>query len=257
MTAPSLAARLRAGETLLCGWAGLSDPIAAEAMARAGLGAVCLDNQHGFLDFSALRGAITGVVGAGSAPVVRIPIGDFAFLGRVLDMGAEGVICPMVNSRADAERLVEALKFPPLGERSWAPHRVTMLWDMAPADYLSRANAETLGFAMIETGRAVDNLDDILSVEGIDGVFVGPNDLSISLSDGARVDHAADEVWRAAEWIASRAKAHGKHAGIYANTLELIPRCRDMGYRLIASGSDLGFIRTGAAGLAGALAGEG
>lgn len=253
MASPALAARLAAGEYLTCGWSGLADALAAEAIARAGFDAVCLDTQHGFQDFRAVRDGITAVAGVGAAPVVRVPYGAMPEIGRAVDMGAESIICPMINSRADAEALIRVMKFPPIGERSWAPHRVAMLWGMERDEFLARANELVVSFAMIETREALDNLDEILSVPGIDGVFVGPNDLSISLLKGERVDHVADEVRPALETIASRAREHGKHAGIYVNTPDLAAPYRKMGYRLIASGSDLNFIRNSAAVLAKAL----
>jgi 4-hydroxy-2-oxoheptanedioate aldolase len=248
-----LADRLGAGETLYCGWSGLADALAAEAVARAGFDAVCLDTQHGFQDFRALRESITAVAGAGVAPIVRVPYGAVAEVGRAVDMGAEAIICPMINTRADAESLVRVMKFPPVGARSWAPQRISMLWGLTPDEVLAGANRLTLALAMIETAEAVGNLDDILSVPGIDGVFVGPNDLSISLLDGARVDPFADEVSPALENIAAKAREHGKHAAVYVHSPQRAPVCRALGYNLIAGGSDVAFIRAGAEALAGAM----
>ncbi len=135
----SLARRLRAGETVYCGWCALGAPIVAETLAREGFSAVAIDMQHGLWDVAAAADAIAAIHHAGSAPLLRVPAGDFAFASRALDFGAQGVIAPMINSAADARTFVAAAKYPPLGERSWGPMRATMLTGIDQRDYLRRA----------------------------------------------------------------------------------------------------------------------
>src|SRR6476659_2291722 len=123
----SLARKLRAGETIYTGWCGLPYPIVAEIVAREGFPAVTIDSQHGLWDTASIVNGIAAVRQGGAAPIVRIPVGDFAMVSRALDFGAEGIIAPMINTVADARAFVAVSKFPPVGERSWGPHRVTSL----------------------------------------------------------------------------------------------------------------------------------
>ena len=133
----TLAHRLRAGETVHSGWCGLPYPIVAELVGREGFPAVTLDGQHGLWDIAAMVAAITQLRLAGTAPIVRVPVGEFATVSRVLDFGAEGVIAPMINTPADARAYVSFAKFPPVGERSWGPHRATTLANMPDQKSLS------------------------------------------------------------------------------------------------------------------------
>src|SRR5438876_9497278 len=174
----SLARRLAAGETIYSAWCGLPYPTVTEIMAREGFPAITLDGQHGLWDTAATVAGIAAVRQGGAAPIVRVPIGDFAMVGRALDFGAEGIIAPMINTQADARAFAAAAKYPPVGERSWGPHRATMLAGIADQrDYLAEANRLTVTFAMTETRTALDNLAAIAATPGIDGLFLGPSDL--------------------------------------------------------------------------------
>jgi 4-hydroxy-2-oxoheptanedioate aldolase len=252
----SLAAALRAGETAYAGWSTLGSPVAAETLAREGFPAVVLDVQHGLWDTAALIAGIGTVHHGGAAPIVRVPLEDFAAVSRALDFGAEGVIAPMINSASDARRFVCAAKFPPVGERSFGPQRAMMLQGRSPgADYLRGANAGTLTLAMIETPTALNDVDDIAATDGIDALFVGPYDLSTTLSGGKSQDFAAPEVERAIDAICAAAWKAGKIPGIYCPNAERALAMAGRGYRFLAIGSDLGLLRSGAAGLLGALKG--
>src|SRR5262249_43848519 len=159
-----------------------------EIVAREGFSAVTLDSQHGMWDLAGLAVGIAAVRQGGAAPIVRVPLGDFALVSRVLDFGAEGLIAPMINTEADARALASAAKSPPIGERGWGPHRATMLAGIpAQKDYLASANDNIVTLAMIETRTALANIDAIAATPGIDGLFLGPSDLSIALSDGRMV----------------------------------------------------------------------
>jgi 4-hydroxy-2-oxoheptanedioate aldolase len=244
----SLARRLRAGEKVFCGWCTLASPAMAEAIAREGFTAVNLDQQHGQFDMAATIAAISALRLAGAAAIVRVPLADFAAASRVLDLGAEGVIMPMINSVADARALVAATKFPPLGERSWGPMRAMALAGIEDGkDYLARANADTLNFAMIETRAALDNVEAIAAVDGIDVLFVGPSDLSITLSGGATLDPVSPTVEEALAHVLAAARKAGKIAGIYCADAARALACGERGFRFMAVGSDLGFLRAGTA----------
>jgi 4-hydroxy-2-oxoheptanedioate aldolase len=244
----SLGRRLRAGETVHSGWCGLPYPIVAELVGREGFPAVTLDSQHGLWDIASLLTAIAQVRLGGAAPIVRIPVGEFATVSRALDFGAEGIIAPMINTVADARAYVSFAKFPPLGERSWGPHRATTLAGIADQKvYLREANDLTVTFAMIETRTALDNCEAIAATPGIDGLFLGPADLSIALSNGANVDPMAAEVDREIGRIAAAAQKSGKIMGAYCHTAERAVVLAKRGVRFLAVGSDMGFLRAGTA----------
>lgn len=256
MAAPTLAARLRAGEIVYSGWLVIPEPIVAETVARLPFDAIAFDVQHGLHDSSAVMRGIAGIVAAGKPAMVRIALGDNASASRYLDWGAEAVIAPMISSAAEARALVAATKYPPLGERSWGPDRARALRGTTPQQHLESANDASLVFAMIETRRAVASLDEILAVEGLDGVFVGPSDLSIAWFGGARIaplDPALDEP---IGLIASQAAAAGKLAGIFSVTADRAVHFRKMGYRLIALGSDQLYLEHGAKAMLAAARGD-
>jgi 4-hydroxy-2-oxoheptanedioate aldolase len=190
-----LASRLRAGETVFSGWCGLPYPIVAETLGRDGFSAVTIESQHGLWDVGGILTGVAAVRQGGAAPLVRVPVGDFALVSRALDFGAEGIIAPMINTPADARAFAAAAKYPPVGERSWGPHRATTLGGVPDMPtYLREANDHIVTLAMIETRTALQNLDAIIDTPGIDGFFLGPSDLSIALSDGKTVDPLSKEV---------------------------------------------------------------
>lgn len=238
-TQPSLATRLRAGETIVTAWSNLAVPILAEVMGRAGYPCVTLDMQHGMHDIASLRDGLAAIALSGAHRAVRIPVGESGTASRALDFGAELVIAPMINSAAEAKAFADAMKYPPVGARSWGPQRGAMLAGKSPADYLASANAELLSLAMIETPEAIAALDDILAEPGIDGIFVGPSDLSLTLNKGAKLDPGGNMTMAAAQDIAARTRAAGKIAGIFCLEASGVGPARDMGYSFIAHGVDL------------------
>ncbi len=242
----TLANRLRAGDTIVTAWSMMPDRELPQELVRAGYQAVTLDMQHGRHDYASVRDAISAILQAGGHPVARIPVGEFATASRLLDAGAEAVIAPMIGSAAEAEDFVSYIKYPPMGTRSWGPIRAMELHGVSEAQaYLMSADAETVGFGMIETRSALEVVDEIVAMDGLDGVFVGPADLSIALSDGARCDPGGDEVQEAAARIAASAREAGKLAGIYCNTLEAANVARAMGFTFISWANDSSIIRAG------------
>jgi 4-hydroxy-2-oxoheptanedioate aldolase len=244
----SLARSLRAGGTVHTGWCGLPYPIVAEIVARTGFAAVTLDGQHGLWDLAALVTGIAAVRQGGAAPIVRVPVGDFATVSRALDFGAEGIIAPMINTAADARAFVAAAKFPPVGERSWGPHRAAMLAGIGDLnDYLAIANADTVTFAMIETRAALANIEAIAATPGIDGLFLGPSDLSIALTDGKSIEPLSKNVETEIERIVAAARKAGKIAGAYCHDAQRALALAKRGMRFLAISSDMAFLRAGAA----------
>jgi 4-hydroxy-2-oxoheptanedioate aldolase len=244
----TLARRLRAGETVFSGWCSLPYPLVAETVGREGFPAVTLEGQHGLWDVSSLLTGIAAVRQGGAAPIVRVPVGDFALVSRALDFGAEGIIAPMINTPADARAFAAAAKFPPIGERSWGPHRVTALAGLADQSvYLREANDHVITLAMIETRTALDNLEAILSTPGIDGLFLGPSDLSIALSDGKALDPLSRDVERELDRMVAAAAAAGKIPGAFCHTAERAAALAKRGVRFLAVMSDIAMLRAGAA----------
>lgn len=248
----TLASRLAAGETLFTAWSGIPDAVTVEVVASLGFDAVTLDMQHGgHHEDSVLRG-IAPIQHANRHPVVRIPVGRWDMVSRALDFGAEAVIAPMVNSVADAQRFAAAMKYPPVGERSWGPSFAMPRAGGGDAQaWLKDNNARTVSFAMIETKAALAALDGILETPGIDGIFVGPADFSIAWTDGATVDSTLDDMMETIASIASRSRAAGKHAGIFVVDAGMSGRFVEMGYRFLALGTEQRYMRMGAEALLG------
>ncbi len=248
MPAFTLAARLRAGETVFSGWCGLPYPIVAETLGRDGFAAVTLDGQHGLWDINAILMTIAAIRQGGAAPIVRVPVGEFATVSRVLDFGVEGIIAPMINTPADARALAAAAKYPPVGERSWGPHRAMTLGGVTDmATYLREANDHILTLAMIETRTALQNLNAIIDTPGVDGLFLGPSDLSIALSDGKALDPLSKDVDRELDRILAAAQRAKKIPGAYCHSAERAAALAKRGVKFLAVMSDLAMLRAGAA----------
>ena len=244
MPAFALARRLRAGETVYGAWCMIGSPVVAETIAREGFAAVVLDAQHGLWDVSSLVAGAGAVNHAGAAPMVRVPLNDFAMVSRALDFGAEAIIAPMINDADDAGRLAAAAKYPPVGERSWGPIRAMPLQGYsAPVDYLREANSGTLAFAMIETAAALANVEAIAATPGIDALFVGPYDLATALSSGKAQDVQAPAVEQAIDRICTAAKTAGKIPGIYCRDAESAVAMAKRGFRFVVAGNDLTTLR--------------
>jgi 4-hydroxy-2-oxoheptanedioate aldolase len=237
---------LRAGEALLSGWSTLTDPLVAEAVARQGFDCVITDMQHGLHDIRSVTQCLSALALVGKPGIVRVPLGDNASASRAFDVGAAAVIAPMINSVAEARAFVAAAKYPPLGGRSWGPNRAMALSGKAPQAQLETSNAETLAIVMIETDRALAALSDILAVPGVDGVFVGPSDLSVTLSAGRSIAPGGANLDGPLTEIAAACANAGKFAGVYAANAERARHCLGMGYRLIALGADIGYLAAGA-----------
>ena len=238
MPARSLAARLRAGDTFFTAWSTIPEPVVAELCARGGFDCVTVDMQHGMHDAVSAMRSISGIALAGKPALVRVMAGDNGMVSRALDLGAEAVIAPMIDTVEQAQAFADAAKYPPIGNRSWGPLRAQTVFGIDPATQLATGNAESLALAMIETRQALAALDDILALPGIDGIFVGPSDLSVTLTEGKRVapgDPVVDEPMRL---IADRTNAAGKIAGAFAWGGARADSFKAMGYRLIAVGTD-------------------
>lgn len=232
----------REGKVTHGAWLSIPSPISAEAMAHQGFDWLCIDMQHGLIDYQVAVAMLQAINTTDTIPFVRVPWNEPGIIGKMLDAGALGVIIPMVNSVEEARAAVAACRYYPDGARSFGPTRLGYAYG---TDYFANANAEVACIPMIETGRAVEQLDEILLVPGIDAVYVGPADLSITLGQQPRMDNeGAFEEARLK--IARACSARGITPGIHASA-ELAEKHAAAGYRMITVSSDLGAMTQGTA----------
>lgn len=235
------------------GWLAIPSAFSAETMAHAGWDSLTVDMQHGVVDYQAAVTMFAAVSTTDTVPMVRVPWLDPGIIMKMLDAGAYGIICPMINSRADAETLVSAMRYPPRGNRSFGPIRALLY---AGADYGQHADDTVACFAMIETRQALDNLDDILSVEGLDAVYVGPADLSLALGCTPRFDQDEKPVVEAIDHILAKAREHGVVAGIHNATPDYALKMVEKGFRFVTIGSDARLMAAGAQQVVGRMRAE-
>lgn len=229
------------GEVTYGGWLSVPSSFSAEVMAHQGFDWLCIDMQHGVVDYQVAVTMLQAIGSTETIPIVRVPWNEPGIIGKMLDAGAMGVIIPMVNSVEEARAAVAACRYYPDGARSYGPTRAAYY---AGADYFANANREIACIPMIETKQAVDRLDDILGVPGIDAVYVGPADLSITLGlpPGMNNGGAFEE---ARVLIAKKCAEHGVTPGIHANA-GLAAKHAEAGYRMITISGDAVALAAGA-----------
>ena len=231
------------GGAAVNGWLAIPNSFSAETMAHQGWDSLTIDLQHGVVDYQAMVPMLQAVSTTNTVPVVRVPWLEPGILMKALDAGAYGVICPMVNTRADAEKLVAYTHYAPRGTRSFGPVRALLY---GGADYPQHANDTIVAFAMIETAQALDNLDDILATPGLDAVYIGPSDLSLALGCKPTIDDLDPKAAEAVQHILARAKAHGVVAGIHNGTPEAALQRIAMGFQFVTVSSDARLMAAGA-----------
>lgn len=231
------------GGKVLNGWIALPSPLAAEALSRAGWDSITVDLQHGTAEYSDLLSLLPIIEKSGAAPMVRVPWLDEAAIMRSLDAGALGIIVPMINTAEDARRLVAACLYPPLGTRSFGPIRARLA---CGETYFDKANAEVVPFAMIETRAAVENLDEILAVPGLGGLYIGPADLALAHGFQPSFDREEPEMLAILDDILRRSEGAGLPCGIHCGTSAYAARMAERGFSLMTVGSDARFLESGA-----------
>jgi 4-hydroxy-2-oxoheptanedioate aldolase len=232
------------GEAVVNGWLSIPSAFSAEVMAHQGFDSLTVDMQHGVVDYQAAVTMLQAIATTPVMPLARVPWNDPAPLMKILDAGVYGVICPMVSTREQAEALVAACKYPPRGYRSWGPVRALLY---AGADYGARANEDLVVMPMIETAEALKNLDDILSVPGVDAVYVGPADLSLALGCTPRLDQTEAPVVEAQQRIVEACRRHGVVAGIHNASAAYARKMIAAGYGFVTLASDSRFLAAKAA----------
>jgi 4-hydroxy-2-oxoheptanedioate aldolase len=231
------------GEAVVNGWIAIPHTFSAETMAHQGWDSLTVDMQHGVSDYSTALGALTAISTTPTVPLVRVPWLEPGILMKVLDAGAYGVICPMVNTPEEAELFVRSTTYPPRGERSFGPIRALLY---GGADYPQHADQTIVRFAMIETKRALDNLKEILRIDGLDAVYVGPADLSNALGCTPKFDQDEKPVVEAIDHIVGETIAAGKIAGIHNGTTGYAKKMIEKGFRFVTIASDARLLAAGA-----------
>jgi 4-hydroxy-2-oxoheptanedioate aldolase len=240
-----LLARLAAGEASIGSWVSTPDPVIAEIIASCGFDHVIADLQHGSLELGNLVPVLAAIAGAGSTPIVRVPWNDPVVIGKALDLGALGVVVPMVETGGEAVAAVAACRYPPSGTRSIGPLRPNLIMRSAePADW-----EQVACIVMVETAKGLANVGAIAATPGIAGVYVGPGDLAVSLGlspyrDQRSVDDETTHA-TAVESIRLACAAHGIASGIYVGEGEAARRYLDAGFRIVTASIDYSLIEAG------------
>ena len=243
-------AKIRDGKPVVGASVGLEGPVANKIMGQAGFDFLLIDAQHDAIGVESLDRRIRGLLPTESEIIVRVLWNDGPLINQALDMGADGVIVPMVNTRDHAEGAVTASKYRPDGTRSWSPLRPERYG--GPEAYARMANNELLVLPQIETAEAVENLDDILQVEGIDGLLVGPTDLAISLGHAPQM--GVPEVDEVISHVLARCRSFDVPFGIFTTSLETAEHWLSSGGQIAIAVGDVGFLTEGAARAAGEAA---
>jgi 4-hydroxy-2-oxoheptanedioate aldolase len=223
------------GGAVVNGWLAIPSSVSAEVMTHAGFDSVTVDMQHGLVDYQVSVPMLQAISTLDVTPMVRVPWNDPIPIMKALDAGAYGIVCPMINNREEAEKFVGACRYFPQGYRSYGPARAAMY---SGGDYASEANDTIITMAMIETLASLDNLDEIMSTDGLDAIYVGPADLSISLGHPPSADPTVPEVVEAMDNILAAAKRNGVVAGSHCANGEMANRLFAKGFQFCTIAND-------------------
>ena len=225
------------------GWLHLPSSFASEIMAHQGWDSLTLDTQHGPYDFTGAVGMIQAIQTTATPVVVRVSWNDPGTIMKYLDAGVHAIICPMVNTPAECEAFVQACRYPPQGYRSYGPTRAALHFG---PEYAAGANGFVVTMPMIETAQALDNLEQILDVPGVDAIFVGPGDLGQALYGQAQIDRETPEFLVTLERIAVSARAKNIGAGIFTANSAYAKKMIEFGYNFVTISSDVRLLASAA-----------
>ena len=232
---------LRDGTPVFNGWLQIPSSVSAEIMANQPWDSLTIDMQHGLVDYPNALSMLQSISTTDVTPMVRVNWNEPVQIMKVLDAGSYGIICPMVSNKKDAEKFVQACMYPPNGFRSFGPMRGLLY---GGNDYAKFANEEILKFAMIETREALENLDDIMSVKGIDGIYIGPADLSLAVGEEPGFDKPENsKAYEQIIKILDHSKKNNIFAGIHNGTPEYALKMIDIGFNIVTVGADQLFIK--------------
>ena len=228
----------RAGQGAVAGWMSIDSAYAAELVGASGFDAVVIDCQHGMAGHAQMLAMLQALSHTAAVPLVRVSQNNLAEINRALDAGAYGIICPLVNSVAEAVAFGRACRYPldgTHGDRSFGPARGLLV---GGPDYAQHANAQMLALAMIETQAGLDEVEAIAAVAQIDGLFIGPSDLGIALGLGPAAAHSHPVLAAAIQRIAQAGRAAGKVTGIWCGSAEMARDMLSLGLQLVVPGHD-------------------
>ena len=236
--ANKLKARLAAGKACVNAWLAIPSGFSAEVMAGCGWDSVTVDMQHGVQEYQSMVQCFQAMDRFPITPIARVPWNEPGIIGKTLDGGAWGIVCPMVNNKAEAAALVSYSLYPPKGKRSNGPIRAAAYGEAS--SYQTIANDEVLVIPMIETQDGIDNIDEILSVPGVSGIYIGPADMGFSLGLVPKLDREEPLILGIYEKLLASCKKHGKFAGIHNGTAAYAARMIAMGFRWVTIANDSG-----------------
>lgn len=235
------------GRATINGWLAIPDGFAAETMAQAGWDSVTVDLQHGVQDYLSMVRCFQAMQSHPVVPMVRVPWNEPGIIGKVLDAGAYGIICPMINTPEEAKNFISYCKYPPMGARSNGPIRAGIYGTVGPGGgYQSTANDEIICLPMIETQQAIDNLGAILDTPGIDAVYIGPSDLGFSMGLPPKLDRDEPQIMKIYETIIAETNKRGQKACVHCLSPNYATKMIDMGFSLVTLGNDSGLLLTAA-----------
>ena len=238
--ANKLKALIAAGKAAVNGWLAIPSGFSAEVMAQCGWDSVTVDMQHGVQDYQSMIQCFQAMDKHPITPLVRVPWNEPGIIGKCLDGGAWGIISPMCNNAAEAKALVDACMYPPLGKRSNGPIRAAAYGENSP--YQSIANGEVLVIPMIETQAGIDNIDEILSVPGISGIYIGPSDMGLSLGMIPILDREEPVIMDIYKKLLASCRKHGKFAGLHNGSAAYAARMIQMGFQFTTIANDSGLM---------------
>ena len=239
------------GSPALNGWLSIGNPFTAEIMAAQDYDSITIDIQHGALDYSNVLPMLQAMRASGKTLMARVPWNDPGIIMKALDAGAYGIICPMINSRAEAEAFVSSMRYPPKGNRSSGPTRVNFA---AGPGYAEEANDELLAIAMIETSKAIEKPEQIVTTPGLDAIYIGPADLTLGAKQGELppgFDREEPEMVELIQRILMAAKKGGLRAGLHCGPPEYAVKAIKWGFDLVTISGDSRLLAAGAAGSVG------
>jgi 4-hydroxy-2-oxoheptanedioate aldolase len=234
----------KTGKPIINSWLAVPSSFSAEIMANQGWDSVTIDMQHGLIDYSNAISMLQAISTTDTTPLARVNWNEPGQIMKILDAGCYGVICPMVSNRKEAENFVQACQYPPKGYRSYGPVRASIY---GGADYANHADNEILKLAMIETKEALDKLDEILDTPNLDGIYIGPADLSLSVGESPGFDRPEDsKAFSEISRVLEAAKKRNLLTGIHNGTPEYAKKMIEKGFNLVTVGSDSRYIASGA-----------
>jgi 4-hydroxy-2-oxoheptanedioate aldolase len=239
-----------ARQTALGGWCSINSPFAAELMGHSGFDAVVVDLQHGPLYLDAAVPMLQAISATGAMPMARCSANLFFEINKLLDAGAYGIVCPMIDTAEDARAFVGACRYPPAGTRSFGPTRGVLY---GGDDYFKHANGTIVAYGMVETPQGLANLDAICAVDGLDGIFVGPSDLSLALGVSPMPRWRESPLAETLAKILEATHAAGKMAGIFCVSVEFAVDMKKLGYDFVVLSNDAALLRGAAQQWVGAL----